>query len=186
MKRKYKYFFLIFIAASVAAVGTLALIHYWRVNTPALTFNGAKGVGVKVDNVHYTSARKGRVEWVLDAKSATRYKNGGLTALDAVKLVFHNKNSVPYTMTAKEALYDEAGGGIEASGGVIVTSEEGYWLKTERLNYNSRTARISSSDRVEITTNGMKVTGDGLLIDLNKEQLFLFKDVRAVFVDKTL
>ncbi|MBI5888253.1 MAG: LPS export ABC transporter periplasmic protein LptC [Deltaproteobacteria bacterium] len=186
MKRKYKYLFLILIAASAAAVGTLAAMHYWRVNTPALTFNGDRGVGVKIDDVHYTSARKGRVEWVLDAKSATRYKNGNLMALDTVKLVFHNKNNVPYTMTAKEALYNETAGEIDASGGVTVSSEEGYSLKTERLKYNSRTARITSSDTVEITTGGMKVTGDGLLIDLNKEQLFLFKDVRAIIVDKTV
>lgn len=186
MKRKYKYPFLVFIAASVGVIGTLAMMHYWRVNIPAAPFIGAKGVGIKVDNVHYTSARKGRVEWVLDAKSATRYKSGGLTALDTVRLVFHTKDDVHYTMTAKEALYNEDAGEVDASGGVTVASGEGYLLKTEHLKYNSVTARITTSDNVEVTSSRIKLTGVGMLIDLNKEQLILFKDVRGVFVDKAL
>lgn len=186
MKRKYKYLFLIFIAASVAAIGTLAVMHYWSVNSPVVTFSGVKGVGIKIDDVHYTSVRKGRIEWVLDAKSAARYKNGNLTALDTVKLVFHNEDNVPYTMTAKEALYNEAVGEVDASGGVTVTSEEGWLLKTEHIKYNSRAARITSDDRVEITKGGMKLTGEGMFIDLNKEKLFLLKDVHAVFVDKAV
>lgn len=186
MKRKYKYPYFIFIAISMALIGTLAVRHFLRVNSPQVFFTGAKGVGAKVDNVHYTSAKKGRVEWVLDAKSATRYKGGSLTALDTVKFVFYNQNKSIYTMTAKEALYNEAAGEIDASGGVVVTSEAGYSLQTARLRYNSRTAKITSNDRVEITSKGMKVTGDGLLIDLNQEKLMLLKDVRAIFTDTTI
>ncbi len=187
MNRKYRYLFVAFIAVSVAGIAALAIFHYWRVNAPALTFSGAKGVGVKIDNVHYTSARQGRVEWELFAVSATRYKTGDLTALDTIRLVFHVKGDVsPYTLTAKEALYREGAGEVDATGGVTVTSGTGYSLRTERLKYNAKAARITSDDRVEIITNGMKVTGAGLLIEIDRGKLFLFKDVRAVFKDNTV
>lgn len=181
MNRKIRIFLSAFIALSIAGLAALVIVHYQTKDKYKIVFNEDKQVSVKIDKVHYSGTKEGRIEWVLDAESAVRSKNTDMVVLDTVKLVFYAKNGTPYTLKAKEGKFRESTGEVTATGGVTVESKEGYKLAVENAEYMMKTKKITSKDHVEITSDRIDVKGEGLLVDVDTGTLEILKNVKAVF-----
>ncbi len=180
MNRKVRIFLSAFIALSIAGLITLILLHRSPKNILKVALKDNK-IEVKIDKVHYSGNKEGRVEWVLDADSAKRTEGGDLIVLDKLKLVFYAKSGKSYTLTAKEGRYRESTGEIDVEKDVTVESGEGYRMETDRLKYSVNSRVLSTDARVAITSKGMDVTGLGLWSDVDKGRIILKKNIRAVF-----
>lgn len=180
MKRKIRIFSAAFIVLSTLGLLTAVVLHYMTRSGYKPAFTGDKKIGVKIDNVHYSSVRDGRVEWELNALPGTRYTSDGVMLFDTVRMIFHGKDGRTYTLDAKEAKYRESTGDIDASGGVRLDIQGGYRLEAGRLKYDKKSALVTSEDRVKIFSGGMDVEGTGLSIDTGNGNLYLSKDVNAV------
>ncbi len=184
MKRKVKAVSGLFIVVCVVGLATLVGLHYMNSKGLEVVVAEDRSVGVKMSGIHYSSTRDGRVEWVLDAKSATAFKSGERTLFDAVRLVFYASDATVYKLTAAEGRVDEALGTVVVEGDVHVESLDGrYSLKTELLNYSSELKRFETDRAVEIAASGMDVTGTGLMVDIDRGVLEVHKEVRAVLRD---
>ncbi len=175
-----------FIALTMIALIVVVVLHYLGSTGVGIKFTEKGGIGVEIDNIHYSSTREGRVEWELDARSATRFNKEDLMVFDALKVVFYAGDGTPYRLSSKEGRYIEHTGELEAIGDVEITSPDGYSLKTESIRYRAEPGVISSPGPVRIVSKGMDVQGVGLRVDVESGSLRLLKDVRAVLKDKPI
>ena len=186
MRGKIKILLVGFIVLSLSGLIGIVLVNYHLKNTyrPFLKADG--GVGLKVEDVRYFGTRDGRMEWELEADSATRFKGEDITVFDTVKMIFYPEDGSPYTFTGKKGRYSEKTGEIELSGDVVVvSSEDGYKLKTDVLRYLSDSGKVTTDSPVEIRFEdmGMKITGVGLVIEIKDGRFSVLKDVRTVVED---
>lgn len=179
-ERKIRLFFLFFIAVLIIGIAASVMMRGKTKSAYKVEFTEDKKIGVRIDNVHYSSTRDGRVEWTLDAASASRLKDEDTAMLEEVDMVFYAKDGTPYRLKAKKARYKESAGEVAAEGDVTVSSDSGAGLRADKMRYSMKPAQVTSQDNVELKVRGMTVTGVGLLADIDKGRLFLFKDVKAV------
>lgn len=180
---------LVFIAVSLVGIFGAAYIKYRVRKALPIDFASvefAAGGGIKAEKVRYTGTRKGRTEWELEAETAAYTEADETTRLEDVKVIFYSANGdevANYTMTSDKGSYDSGNGLIEVSGDVVVTSPDGYDLKTDRLVYSEKTGEISTKEYVLIKSEKMTVAGTGLVVEIESERLSLLSGVRAEFRD---
>lgn len=181
MNRKIRIFLLAFIALSIISLVVLVSVHYRTQNSYKVVLNEDKRLEVKIDKVHYSGTRDGRVEWELTADSARRSKDEDLTVLDAVEAKFFSRSGVSYTLTANEGRFREAAGEIYAYGDVKVLSGEGYTLESVELKYSIKQKEITSAEKVVFKSGNMDIEGYGLFVDIEGGRVLLNREVKAVF-----
>ncbi|HLC17772.1 MAG TPA: LPS export ABC transporter periplasmic protein LptC [Thermodesulfobacteriota bacterium] len=186
MKGKWRFIFLAFIALSLAGLFALTVRQYRGAKNLQATFTEEGGVGIRIDDVHYSNTRADRLVWELDASSATRYKKDELVVLDAVKVVFYAEDGTPYTLKAREGSFSEPTGRMEATGAVEISSGAGYRLETESISYMADTRQITTDEPVRMTSGGMEVEGVGLRVDIDGGRFYLLREVRALLSDNSL
>lgn len=186
MNRKIKIALLAFIALSIAGLLVLVIVHYQTQDSYKVTFTQDEKVGVKIDRIHYSGTKEGRLEWELEAASAERSKDEDLTVLEAVKLTFYAKNGDSYVLTAREGAFREAAGKIDVKGDVVIESSEGYTIKTETLNYALKEKVVTTEDSVVVNSDRIDLAGKGLVAEVETGRLALSRDVKAVFKESAL
>jgi len=184
MNRKLRISLAVFVVISTVALVALVIAHSRLRGALKVTFDADRGVGLQVDDVHYSGSRQGRLEWELDAGSAMRAKGSDALLLDTVSAVFYGADGKSYRMKAGRAKYVESTGEIEAEGGVTVRSARAggrpVVLTTARLRYSTKTGKATTKERVVITVPGMNVSGKGMLFEVESDRLTVLDDVRAV------
>lgn len=186
MNRKVKVSLTVFIVLSIVVLALLVALHYRSENKVTVTISEDKEIEVRIEKIRYSGNRDGRLEWELDADTATRTRTDGLTAFDTVSFVYYTGEGDRITLTAPSGRYDEAGGVIEASGGVTVTSSSGYTVRSESMRYSVGSRELTAGSRVEMSSGTMKVSGVGLLVDVDKGRLRLMRDVEAVITEASI
>jgi LPS export ABC transporter protein LptC len=184
MNRKIRISLAVFIVLSVLALAVSVFVHYQTRNSFKVTFNEDKKLEVRIEKVRYSGTKDGRVEWELVADSAQRARGESITAFHKVTVTFYAKGGEPYTLTAREALYDEAKGIIDAVGDVKVESKEGFVLKAGTLRYDLKKRVITSDEEVDITSRMMNVKGRGFFSDIESGGFKILKNVRAVVKER--
>lgn len=186
MNRKIRIALLLFIFLSLAGLAALVTVHYRTKNSLKVTFAEDEKAEVKIDRIHYSGTKDGRIEWELDADSAERSKTEDLTVFENVRVNFYSKDDKRYTLTAKEGRFREAAGEITAVGDVEMDSEEGYRIKSESVTYFLKEKRIASDEFVSMTSEGIDLSGTGLEFEVEKGTVVLRKEVKAVFKDSEI
>lgn len=186
MNRKIRASLKAFIVFSILGLALLVFIHY-KTQEPPQEFREDEKVQVKIDRIHYSGTKEGRVEWELDATSAERSREEDLTLFKDVKITFYADDGTPYVLTSRQGTFREAAGEIMVSGDVrIESAEEGYKLKTESLKYMVGTKEITTPDKVSMTSGKMDLEGVGLLVRIDSEEFRLLSKVKAVFRDQAV
>ncbi len=187
MRRKVSIFFAAFIVISILGLSALVTVHYMKRRGFEVVFTEDKKVAVKISDIHYSQTRVDRLEWELDADSAASFTSEDLMVFDSIRLVFYANDATAYTLKAREGRFFESTGEIDATGDVLVESVDGsYRLTTESLKYSSKSRRITTDDHVEIVTDSMVVEGTGLVVEIDKEKLFILNDVKALLKGKAI
>ena len=171
MNRKIRTALSSFVVLSIISLAVLVFIYYRAGREPKASFEQDEQV-----------TKAGRVEWELEADSARRSKDEDLTILENMKVIFYAKDGTSYVLTSNEGAFREAAGEIIASGNVVVESSgEGYTIKTSSLTYLVNDRKITTEERVEMTSRGVDLEGTGLVALVDEERFRLLKRVRAVF-----
>ncbi len=180
MKRTAKLVLPAFISISLAGLVVLVVFYYRTRGAKEVTFTEDRDVGVKIENLEYANTRGGRTVWRLRAGEATRFKTGQVMALKDLDLVFFSDDRSTIRMKARKGRFNEAKKVIFASGDVVVTTSEGYRLRTRRLRYDTKAGLITSSDPVVIESGDMVVKGVGFKVDVESGSMEIMRDVKAV------
>jgi LPS export ABC transporter protein LptC len=104
----------------------------------------------------------------LEADSAFFFDENTRIELRGVKLTFHTRtgerNSV---LTSREGTYNTRQSQMEARGNVVVVSEDGRRLTSEKLRYDQMRNEISSDTAFVLTEPGRRLEGIGFTSDPN-------------------
>ena len=85
-------------------------------------------------------------------------------------------------LTADEGRFKEEAGEIEVSGNVVVRSSgDGYTIKTSSLTYFVNGRKITTEERVKMTSRGIDLEGTGLVVLVDSQSFRLLRKVKAVF-----
>ncbi len=142
---------------------------------------------VRLEKLHYTGQRGGRLTWELDAGSAVYSKEDDLMHLEGVEVKFYSDDgAIIHTVRSNTGGYNGETGLIEVAGDVRVVTREGFTLRTERLRFISSSNEIKTDEDVEFAGTGMRVIGTGFEMEIESGSLKMLKDVRTYLTDASL
>ena len=168
---------LIFILVMAALVRNSLIQHDFRQpdNLPP------EGVDMQLDNVHYEQTDQDvSKEWELNAESAQYFKDENRIVLQSIELTFFSKEGKVYKLTADNGeLYTDSKD-VKVSGNVFALTEEGYQVQTDSFQYNAEESKLFTNDRVTLKSKELVMTGKGMVVDLEKEKLYILGEVKAL------
>jgi len=187
MKKGFRLFLSLFLLSSLIAIGVSLVISYHnrREATEVKAFAPTEA-NVSLDRMHYIENRDGQRDWELEATSARYFKDENLTILDRVKVVFYSKKGITYTLEGREGRFKNDTRDVEVRGDVVITSSDGYQLKTDSLKMVSGGKEISTEDRVVLKGPRLDAKGVGLLIDREAERLTVLRNVKAILKEEII
>lgn len=186
MRRRVKITITLFLVAALFAMGVMLYINLHT----SKEFSGALVIpskaDIRIEKARYVETRDGRTEWELEADSAQYFKNDSLTVFENVKVVFYSQNGINYTLEGKKGRLRNDTKDMDVSGDVVVTSDDGYKLKTDSLQYNAAVKQITSKDRVVFTGPNIRIEGVGFLADMITDRVSVLANVRTVLKDAAI
>ncbi|MDE3059322.1 MAG: LPS export ABC transporter periplasmic protein LptC [Bacteroidota bacterium] len=119
----------------------------------------------------------GTVRAILKAGHILEYENSKQTLLDSgVHLDFFDADGKHSSvLTAESGKADEGTYNLEAVGNVVVTSDSGVVVRTQRMYWDNKRQKIYSDDFVRITSPKEKLQGTGFESDQNLHNYRIFK-----------
>ena len=139
-----------------------------------------QGVAMQLSNVHYEQIdQQGFKEWALDAQSAQMFEEEKKIALKSLKVIFFSGEDKGFTLVADHGELHTSSKDVTVSGNVVATTDEGFQIETDSLQYSSQDRTISTTDNVTLRGKGMVMRGKGMVIDVENETLQLLEEVKA-------
>lgn len=141
------------------------------------------GVGMVLDRIHQTATRDGRTEWSLDAQSAQYLQNEHKVLLSDLSVTFFMKDGGKVFLTAERGEVATDTNDMQAEGDVVIRNEI-YRLETRKVEYRHGPRVIESHTPVKITGRSGELTADGLVFDLNANQLTMDGHVQGRLISE--
>lgn len=137
---------------------------------------------LKVEGIHLTRSIAGRMEWELNAISADIFKEEGLTRLEAPKVVFFGKGDKTVKLTGNKGEVLNGTNDLSVTGDVKIVNSDGYTLTTDSLHYYSDKNSIATDSKVFMKGELIKMEGEGLVADIERNRVTIKKGVKAVLL----
>ena len=167
----------------LVAIGTIVAIFigYRRVSSaPEMLLSSINNdADLSLGKIRQTATRDGRKEWSLEAGSADYIENEKKAVLKDIFITYYLKDNREVYLEADQGILNTATNDIEFSGNVVIKNE-GYRLKTERLNYRNNERFIFSNDPVHISGADAEITANSLKYDLKNNQIVLNGNVSTL------
>ena len=135
---------------------------------------------LEVGNLFLTEEKDGTVRWELKARIAQCFNKGNETLLEDLRVTLHNPDGGVVTLEGDRGRVDDKTRNMEVHGGVVVTSSDGVCLTTRSLRYDHHRREISTEDPVKIDGKGVKILGEGLVMDLTQEKISVLGGVETL------
>ena len=134
----------------------------------------------EIDGFSLTQTRDGEKMWVLSANHALVFEEAGRVEMTTFRVDFFSESGdVRSTLTARNGLLLRRTSDMEAYGNVVVVSEDGTRLATERLTWNERTGKIESDRFVRVVQGRDEFTGVGLEADPDLKNIRVHSEFKA-------
>lgn len=133
-----------------------------------------------ITDFHLTETASGKKEWNMSARKAYIYDSRGLIETDSMEVGFYDEEGrIKSTLVADRGIINRGTDDMEARGNVIVTSNSGVTLETEKLNWISKSRQIVSDDSVRVVREGDILTGVGFRGEPDLGSFEIMKDMKA-------
>lgn len=137
------------------------------------------GVDVELRGVRFSEMRSGVRKYLLEADSAT-YRASGVSLVRDIKVKFFDRDGRE-TMHLRAEEGDLAGIAQQVTlrGAVVLTGAKGFVLETDHLVYSKADDQLVTDAPVLLTSPQGRLSGRGLVLYPQKEQLSLLHDVHG-------
>ena len=139
---------------------------------------------VEAQEIKYTESEGGKTLWEIVAKEAKFYQDKGVTDFKNIQVTFYYKDNYELHLLGEEGDLNNETKDINLRKNVTITMSNDYVLKTDSLNYNAVTKKISTDAPITITGPDINFAGEGLSFDLGKDELFINSDIVTDFTGK--
>jgi len=164
------------ILVSIIALTAVIYRHFQQQGVKEILNMLPEDIDLALADLHYTQNEEGQRRWTLDADKAEYQRDSGLAKLDAVKLLFYSTEEYgDINLRADQGQLMQETRQIDVWGNVILETERGEQLFTERLHYDDQIRQLSTADPIKILSAQLELTGTGLQIDIDLGRM-LVKD----------
>jgi LPS export ABC transporter protein LptC len=127
-------------------------------------------------NTTVTFTDSGIVKAVLRAGHLAMFENSGTTILDSNVHVdfFDEFGKHSSVLTSRAGKVDERTNNLEAAGNVVVTSDSGVVVRSEKMKWDNAQQKIFSDEFVRITSPKEQLQGRGFESDQNLRNYKIF------------
>jgi LPS export ABC transporter protein LptC len=125
------------------------------------------------------ASHEGALVWEAHAVRARVFDKDQRALGEDVTLLYFQHGKQVSTAKAKTAKMDLKRYDVEAEGDVEVHGMNGVILQTQRLKWDNKAQRASSSARVRVIRGGAVLTGKGFTADRDLHDVRILEDVQA-------
>jgi len=148
------------------------------------TVSGAADLEVR--DFRYSQAGDPEFQWEVRADLARYYREKELLSLETVFVRMLSRKGREYFMTGRQGTLNSELGDMTLSGDVEIVSDEGERLTTDTLNYRASDRTVHTDDSVQMHRKNLDLSGKGMTFTIERNDLVLFSDVKAVITDVSL
>jgi len=181
--RKLKFAILI----SIVLIGGIVLISLWvnvqgkkaskeKEMPPKVSTNGADA---RLEKIRFVEDKHGRKTWELEAKLIQQYQIQNIMLLEDVKVTFFTKGERSFTISGSQGKVYQDSKNMELVGDVVLTSSDGYRLKTHSISYHHLEKKVTTSDPVEIEGEQIRLVGKGMWVDMEAKIFKVLNQVKT-------
>jgi LPS export ABC transporter protein LptC len=137
------------------------------------------GANMRLEKIRLVEDKHGQKTWELEAKSVQQYQDQNIMVLEDVKVTFYAKEGRTIFLTGKQGKVYQDSKNVDLVGDVVLTSSDGYQLKTHSVSYRHLGEIVSTSDPVEIEGEQIRLTGKGMLVDMEAKTFKILSQVKT-------
>ena len=175
------------ILISIVLIGGIVLVSLWANlrerkaseaadKPPAVSTRGAD---THLEKIRFVEDKRGEKTWELEAKSVYQYQDQNMLVLEDVKVTFYAKEGRTFFLTGKQGKVYQDSKNVELVGDVVLTSSDGYRLKTHSASYRDSEKVVSTPDPVEIEGEQIRLTGKGMLVNTEDRTFKILSQVKT-------
>ncbi len=168
-----------FLFAGVAALVGRSLWQQYQFELARKGLEMLPGVSQHIKDFRRVKVDAGRKVWEVAADDAQYFADERAVVVRGAVVQWYLKDGRVVGLKGPEGRITLDGrdvSRVELSGGIQVSVAD-YVVRAEHATYERATARISAPGTVEIVGKGLKVTGDGMEVDVDAQRLMLLRDV---------
>jgi LPS export ABC transporter protein LptC len=177
----------IVILLAIVFIGGIVLVTLWgnlrerraseaEEEVPTISTGGAD---MRLEKVRFVEDKHGRKTWELEAKSVQQFQNQNTMVLEDIKVTFYAKEGRTFFLTGKKGTVYQDSKNVDLLGDVVLTSSDGYELKTHSVAYRHSDKIVSTSDPVEIEGEQIHLTGKGMWVNIEDKTFKILNQVKT-------
>ncbi len=175
------------ILISILLIGGIVLVRLWvnlqerkkseAVEKPQIVSTGRHDQELK--EVHFVEDKHGQKTWELEAKSVQVYQDENISVLEDIKVTYYAKEGRTFLLTSKKGKVNQKSKDIDVEGDVVLSTSDGYQLKTHSASYCDSEKIIRTQDPVEIEGEQIRLTGKGMLVNMDAKTFKVLSQVKT-------
>ncbi len=138
-----------------------------------------QGADMQLKKIRFVEDKQGQKTWELEAESVNQYQEQNILVLEDVKLTFYAKEGRIIYLTGKQGKVYQDSKNVDLTGDVVLTSSDGYQLKTHSASYDHSEKVVRSPDLVEIDGEQIQLTGKGMLVNVEAKTFKILSQVKT-------
>jgi len=152
--------------------------------TATVSLQEQQGADAWIQGFSYRQTRSGSTKWVVTAEQAQVFDDEHVAKLQNVKVQLFDQTfqKEQLLITAQEGVMNTSSNDFELISHdekTVITFEDGYQVFTDKLSWKEEARQIYTADPVVIQSEGLVITGTGLVGDVEKNEFRLLNNVRA-------
>ena len=175
------------ILISIFLIGALVCVSFWinlrgRKTSPQeekIPKISAEGADVRLEKIRFVEDKQGQTTWELEAKAIQQYQNENVMVLEDVKVTLYTKEGKSFIISGDRGKVHQDSKNLELVGNVVLTSSDGYRLKTHSISYRHSEKKATTLDPVEIEGDQIRLVGTGMLVDMEDKTFQILRQVKT-------
>jgi len=137
------------------------------------------GADARLEKIQFVEDKHGQKTWELEAKLIQQYQGQNIILLEAVKVTFFMKEGRSFIVSGTHGKVYQDSKNMELVGDVVMTSSDGYRLKTHSIFYHHLERKVTTSDPVEIEGEQIRLVGKGMLVNMEAKIFKVLQQVKT-------
>ena len=137
------------------------------------------GADARLEKILFVEDKDGQKTWELEAKSIQQYQDQNIMLVEEVKVTFFTKEGRSFVISGNQGKVYQDSKNMELLGDVVLTSSDGYRLKTHSISYHHLEKTVTTSDPVEIEGEQIRVEGKGMWVDMEGKIFKVLSQVKT-------
>lgn len=178
--------YLIITVVLILIIGIYLFYNYYK-SSPEITISPEEAIDqiqddiiiheppVRIEQGQVLGIKNEKKEWLIEADKISIAEDRQNTLFENIKQMIIFKDEEPHlTIFAQRCIANMQSKDMELKGNVIISKENGDYLKGERVFWHSEEQRLSSNDKVELQVDEHYIIAGGFSTNMEMTQLELF------------